>query len=51
MGFSSGTQEKLSQEGKDIVMKNSGKRERSCRQIAKEIFEKDGEVVIRSTIQ
>lgn len=49
--FAGGRPNKLSEEGKSIVMENSGKRQRSCKKVAKEIFDKCGEVVSRSTIQ
>lgn len=49
--FGGGRPEKLSEESKKIVIENSGKRQRSCRRVAKEIFQKCGEVVSRSTIQ
>ena len=49
--FGNGRPEKLSEEGKKTVMENSGKRQRSCKRVAKEISEKHGEVVSPSTIQ
>jgi transposase len=49
--FGNGRPDKLSEEGKNIVMESSGKRQRSCKRVAKEIFERCGEVVSRSTIQ
>lgn len=49
--FGDGRPEKMSEEAKKISMKNSGKRQRSCQRVAREILEKQGETVSRSTIQ
>lgn len=49
--FGDGRPEKLSEESKNIVIENSGKRQRSCKRVAKEILEKRGESVSPSTIQ
>lgn len=49
--FGDGRPTRLSEESKNVIMENSGKRQRSCRRVAKEIFEKRGEVVSPSTVQ
>ena len=49
--FGDGRPTKLSEDSKKTVMENSGKRRRSCKRVAKEIFKKHGEVVSPSTIQ
>jgi transposase len=47
MKFGDGRPEKLSEESKNIVIENSGKRQRSCKRVAKDIFEKRGRSLVR----